>query len=116
MNKIFKEKTATMSQTVFHENGRVSIIPQGTGVSLTGDEGAQVVQRGRMITDDDGRSIFHPYQETGTPRYRLMLSTDHGDAKETQAGNMVVTFRLPQDANMPDILVKEAKEIAKRLG
>jgi hypothetical protein len=115
MDKIFKEKTATMAQTVFHENGRVSIIPQGAGVSLTGDEGAQVVQRGRMITDDNGRSIFHPYQETGTPRYRLMLNTDHGDAKETQTGNLIVTFRLPQDADIPHILVREAKEIAKRL-
>lgn len=115
MDKIFKEKTATMAQTVFHENGRVSIIPQSTGVSLTGDEGAQVVQRGRMITDDNGRSIFHPYQETGAPRYRLMMSTDHGDAKETQTGNLIVTFRLPQNGNTKKLLLSEAKEMARKI-
>ena len=115
MDKIFNEKTATIAQTVFHENGRVSIIPQSTGVSLTGDEGAQVVQRGRMITDDNGRSIFHPYMESGIPRYRLMMSTDHGDAKETQTGNLIVTFRLPQNGNTKKLLLSEAKEMARKI-
>ena len=116
MEKVFNGKTCMETQTVFHENGRVSIIPHVTNknVSLTGDEGRQTVQRGRMITDDDGRSIFHPYMESGIPRYRLMMSTDHGDAKETQTGNLIVTFRLPQTANTKELLLSEAKEMAKK--
>ena len=115
MEKIFKQRTAMETQTIFHENGRVSILPLHEGTSLTGDEGAQVVQRGRMITDDNGRSIFHPYQVTGMPRYHLLLSTDHGDVKKTPSGNMVVTIRLPQNADMAATLIREAKEMAKRL-
>ena len=115
-DKIFNQRTPLESQTVFHENGRVSIIPLApVRVSLMGDRYAQVVQRGRMITDDDGRSIFHPYNESGMPRYRLVLSSDHGDVKETRNGALVVTFRLPQDGSARKVLLAEAKEIAKRL-
>ena len=117
MEKIFIEKTKMETQTVFHENGRVSIHPHAYELNkkLLPYGKDEVIQRGRMYTDEEGRSVFHPYRQNSRPPFQQMAATAYGRAKMTYTGAVIVSFRLPQGCGARKLLLKEAKEMAKKL-
>ena len=84
------------TQTVFHNNGSINIYPCDFELGQQIVSGATVVsQKGRMTTDDDGRSKFMPYAHNSGSRYTHLFATAHGEVKESQSG-VIFTLRFPK--------------------
>ena len=81
-NNVFIETINMETQTIFHNNGSVNIYPcdfeLGQHIIANGRNIAS--QKGRMTTDDDGRSHFRPYAKGSGHRY-MRLSSIHHTAK-----------------------------------
>lgn len=84
------------TQTVFCQNGDINIYPcafeQGRSIVAGGRKASQ---QGRMVTDDSGRSSFHPYAKASGSRYTSLFRSQHGEVKET-ADSMIFTLRFPK--------------------
>ena len=84
------------TQTVFNANGSINIYPCDFELGQHIVAGNTIAsQKGRMTTDDDGRSHFRPYAIGSGSRYMLLFSTDHGELKTSQK-NVIVRLVLPK--------------------
>lgn len=93
---IFVETIKMETQTVFHNNGSINIFPCDFELGQHIVRGGRVVsQKGRMTTDDDGRSKFMPYAQNSGSRYTHLFATAHGVVKESQS-SVVFTLRFPK--------------------
>ena len=86
------------TQTVYHENGSVSVTPavyeDGKHQVVAGGK-TSVTQKGKLITDDDGRSKFLPYAAGGGSRYSRIFKTRHGTVKQSKA-NIIFSINMPK--------------------
>lgn len=96
-NNIFIETINMETQTIFHNNGSVNIYPcdfeLGQHIIANGRNIAS--QKGRMTTDDDGRSHFRPYAKGSGHRYMRLFDTPHGEMKMTKE-NIIFTLKFPK--------------------
>lgn len=93
---VFVEDLHMETQTVFHANGNININPccfeLGNNIVSGAD---RIVQRGWMVTEDDGTSHFRPYAQGCGRRYRTLYSTPHGEVKETKS-TIIFQLRFPK--------------------
>lgn len=103
---VFVESINMETQTVFNTNGSINIYPcdfeLGQNIVARGNVASQ---KGRMTTDDDGRSHFHPYAVGSGSRYMRLFDTDHGELKTSQK-NIIVRLTIPK---------KLGKEVIEKL-
>lgn len=93
---IFVENINMETQTVFHNNGSINIYPCDFELGQHIVSGGSVAsQKGRMTTDDEGRSKFMPYAQNSGSRYTNLFATAHGEIKET-ASSVIFTLRFPK--------------------
>ena len=93
---IFVDSINMETQTVFNANGSINIYPCDFELGQHIVAGNTIAsQKGRMTTDDDGRSHFRPYAIGSGSRYMLLFSTDHGELKTSQK-NVIVRLVLPK--------------------
>ena len=88
--EIFTDCVRMDTQTQFEAGGAVTIYPVSyeTGQHHLLPAGqTRVSQRGRMTTDDDGRSSFLPYAHGGS-RYQPLFKTRHGAVRMTSRSVM----------------------------
>ena len=97
---------------MFHNNGSINIYPCDFELGQHIVSGGTVAsQKGRMTTDDDGRSKFMPYAQNSGSRYKHLFSTPHGEVKGT-AKSMIFTLRFPKcisKAKMAALLCEETE-------
>ena len=83
MRNVFIETIKIDTQTVYHENGSVSVTPavyeDGKHQVVAGGK-TSVSQKGKLITDDDGRSKFLPYAAGSGSRYSRVSQVQHRTA------------------------------------
>ena len=95
---IFVQTTKMDSQTIYHENGGVTITPAvyelGKYQIVAGGK-MSVVQKGKMISNDDGSSKFLPYVGGGGSRYSRVFKTRHGTVKQSQS-NIIFSINFPK--------------------
>lgn len=103
MVKIFIEDTKMETQTIFMQNGDIHIHPCSfeLGQDIT-ERGSRVIQRGRMITDPDGTSVFRGYAEGGAPRVQRLVKTPHAELKSTKH-RLSVTFNFPHNVTRREL-------------
>ena len=98
MKNVFIQTTKMDTQTVFHENGGVTITPAeyelGQHQMVAGGK-TSVSQKGKLITEDDGRSKFLPYAAGGGSRYSRVFKTRHGTVKQSQS-NIIFSINFPK--------------------
>ena len=98
MRNVFIETIKIDTQTVYHENGSVSVTPavyeDGKHQVVAGGK-TSVTQKGKLITDDDGRSKFLPYAAGGGSRYSRIFKTRHGTVKQSKA-NIIFSINMPK--------------------
>ena len=98
MKNIFIETTRMDTQTVFHENGGVTITPAeyeyGRHQIVAGGM-MSVTQKGKLITNDDGSSKFLPYVGGGGSRYTRIFKTRHGTVKQSK-DNIIFSINMPK--------------------
>ena len=98
MRNVFIETIKIDTQTVYHENGSVSVTPavyeEGQNQVLAGGK-TTVTQKGKLITDDDGRSKFLPYAAGSGSRYSRVFKTRHGTVKQSQS-NIIFSINFPK--------------------
>ena len=103
---VFVESINMETQTVFNTNGSINIytcdFELGQNIVARGNVASQ---KGRMTTDDDGRSHFHPYAVGSGSRYMRLFDTDHGELKTSQK-NVIVRLTIPK---------KLGKEVIEKL-
>ena len=96
IKNVFVESFNMETQTVYNANGSINIFPcdfeLGQNIVLHGNVASQ---KGRMTTDDDGRSHFRPYAVGSGSRYMLLFNTDHGELKTSQK-NVIVRLAIPK--------------------
>ena len=97
MRNVFIQ-TKMDTQTVYHENGSVSVTPavyeDGRHQVVAGGK-TSVTQKGKLITDDDGRSKFLPYAAGSGSRYSRIFKTRHGTVKQSKA-NIIFSINMPK--------------------
>ena len=98
MKNVFIQTTKMDTQTVFHENGGVTITPAeyelGQHQMVAGGK-TSVTQKGKLITEDDGRSKFLPYAAGGGSRYSRVFKTRHGSVNQSQS-NIMFSINFPK--------------------
>ena len=96
-NNVFIETINMETQTIFHNNGSVNIYPCDfeLGQHILADGKNIASQKGRMTTDDDGRSHFRPYAKGSGHRYMRLFDTPHGEMKMTKE-NIIFTLKFPK--------------------
>ena len=116
MKNIFIETTRMDTQTVFHENGGVTITPAeyeyGRHQIVAGGM-MSVTQKGKLITNDDGSSKFLPYVGGGGSRYTRIFKTRHGTVKQSKA-NIIFSINMPKKYGkklINNILHEELRQI-----
>ena len=93
---VFVENLQMETQTVFNQNGNINIYPCGfeMGQHIVSD-GNRASQKGRMVTEDDGRSCFRAYATDSGSRYNTLFCTAHGEVKET-LDTVIFQLRFPK--------------------
>ena len=95
-HNIIFENVSIETQTTYSENGRIDIYPcafeDNPHLVINGNTASQ---KGRMITEDDGTSCFHPYATNSGSRYSILHNTQHGELKETKL-DYIITLRYPK--------------------
>ena len=68
---VFIDNTSIETQTVYFENGKIKVSPWKLEENhhIVAD-GNFVSQKGRMVTEDDGTSVFRPYAVGSGSRYK----------------------------------------------
>lgn len=96
-NNVFIETINMETQTIFHNNGSINIYPCDfeLGQHILADGRNIASLRGRMTTDDDGRSHFRPYAKGSGHRYMRLFDTPHGEMKMTKE-NIIFTLKFPK--------------------
>lgn len=98
MRNVFIETIKIDTQTVYHENGSVSVTPAeyeyGRHQIVAGGK-MSTIQKGKLITDDDGRSKFLPYAAGSGSRYSRVFKTRHGTVKQSQS-NIIFSINFPK--------------------
>ena len=98
MKNVFIQTTKMDTQTIYHENGGVTITPAvyelGKHQIVAGGK-MSVVQKGKMISNDDGSSKFLPYVGGGGSRYSRIFKTRHGTVKQSKA-NIIFSINMPK--------------------
>ena len=98
MEKVFIETVKIDTQTVYHENGIVSVTPtvyeDGKHQVVAGGK-TSVSQKGKLVTEDDGRSKFLPYAAGSGSRYSRVFKTRHGSVKQSQS-NIIFSINFPK--------------------
>lgn len=93
---IFIDKIMMETQTVFHADGNINILPcafeLGKCITANGDT---VTRKGRMTVDTEGRSQFRPFRTDGKPRYQHVFNTPHGEVRTTKR-SIIVQFVFPK--------------------
>ena len=93
---IFVDSINMETQTVFNANGSINIYPCDFELGQHIVSGGNLAsQKGRMTTDDDGRTHFRPYAVGSGSRYMLLYTTDHGELKTSQK-NVIVRLVVPK--------------------
>ena len=98
MKNVFIETVKIDTQTVYHENGIVSVTPavyeDGRHQVVAGGK-TSVSQKGKLVTEDDGRSKFLPYAAGSGSRYSRVFKTRHGSVKQSQS-NIIFAINFPK--------------------
>ena len=98
MRNVFIETTKMDTQTVYHENGSMTISPAeyeyGRHQIVAGGK-MSTIQKGKMISNDDGTSKFMPYIAGGGSRYSRVFKTRHGTVKQSQS-NIIFSINFPK--------------------
>ena len=98
MKNVFIETVKIDTQTVYHENGIVSVTPtvyeDGKHQVVAGGK-TSVSQKGKLVTEDDGRSKFLPYAAGSGSRYSRVFKTRHGSVKQSQS-NIIFSINFPK--------------------
>ena len=98
MRNVFIETVKIDTQTVYHENGIVSVTPavyeDGRHQVVAGGK-TSVSQKGKLVTEDDGRSKFLPYAAGSGSRYSRVFKTRHGSVKQSQS-NIIFSINFPK--------------------
>ena len=112
---VFVDNIRIETQTVYNENGNINIYPCGfeenPHLVCNGDH---AVQKGRMVTHDDGTSSFRPYAVESGSRYNRLFETAHGTVKETQ-NDIIIQLRFPKrlgKALVGTMFKDESEEVA----
>ena len=98
MKNVFIETVKIDTQTVYHENGIVSVTPtvyeDGKHQVVAGGK-TSVSQKGKLVTEDDGRSKFLPYAAGSGSRYSRVFKTRPGSVKQSQS-NIIFSINFPK--------------------
>ena len=98
MKNVFIETVKIDTQTVYHENGIISVTPavyeDGRHQVVAGGK-TTVTQKGKLVTEDDGRSKFLPYAAGSGSRYSRVFKTRHGSVKQSQS-NIIFSINFPK--------------------
>lgn len=103
------------TQTQFDANGGITIFPASYELDrhhLLEAGQTRVTQRGRMTTDDDGRSSFLPYAHGGGSRYQTLLKTRHGVVRMTSR-SVVFSVAMPKQYGKALIKVLLGEEFVR---
>ena len=114
--QVFIDNINMETQTTFHNNGSINIYPLDFELGQKIVSGATVAsQKGRMTTDDDGRSKFMPYAHNSGSRYTPLMRTEHGEMKMTQQDIKIgFSFRKSLTAaQITALLQQEVEEMSQ---
>lgn len=111
---VFVDSINMETQTVFYANGSINIYPCDfeLGQHIV-SHGTMASQRGRMTTDDDGRSHFRPYAVGSGNRYMHLFDTHHGGLKSSPKSvvvRLVFPKKMGKDA-IETVLREEMEQI-----
>ena len=98
MKNVFIQTTKMDTQTVYHENGAMTISPAeyeyGRHQIVAGGK-MSTIQKGKMISNDDGTSKFMPYVSGGGSRYSRIFKTRHGSVKQSKT-SLIFSVNMPK--------------------
>ena len=82
--RVFSDTLKMETETVFHEDGRISTYPCSyeLGQQITAG-GGTVKMKAKVMVDPDGNTDIIPYRTNCGERYRRLFTTAHGEVKET---------------------------------
>ena len=94
--QVFIDTIRIETQTEYRENGEINIYrcPFEKNPMMVVD-GEYASQKGRMVTQDNGTSFFHPYAVDSGSRYHLLFGNAHGEVKETSK-QIIFILRFPK--------------------
>jgi len=112
--QVFIDTFRIETQTMYRENGEINIYPCSFEENhFIVADGNRVSQKGRMVTQDDGTSKFHPYAVGSGSRYNNLYHSAHGTVRETK-NDVVFQLRFHKRLGkglIMDLLRKEVKEM-----
>ena len=116
---VFCESVRMETETVFHENGPLRTFPCAyeLGQQIT-SSGGTVKMKAKVVVDADGNTSVMPYQRDSGRRYRRLMTTAHGELKETNM-DLIVKFQFHKSYGayrICDMLEEEVSEMMGFLG
>lgn len=112
--RVFSDTVNMETETIFHEDGRISTFPcsyeLGQQITLNG---GVVKMKAKVMVDPDGNTSITPYHTGSGERYRRLFNTHHGEVKETKE-DIIVKFQFPKRngrLNIADMLEDEMDDI-----
>ena len=116
--RVFASSVKMETETVFHEDGTIRTFPCGyeLGQQIT-RSGGTVKMKAKVVVDADGNTSVMPYQRNSGRRYRRLMTTAHGEVKETHTDLIVkLQFRKSYGRyNICDMLEEEVEEMIEFL-
>ena len=110
--KVFIDNIKIETQTVYNENGIINIYPCGFEENPhMVAHGEWAIQKGRMVTREDGTSCFRPYAQDSGSRYNPLFETAHGCIKETRNDVIfILRFSKQLDISLIERMLGEEQE------
>lgn len=114
--RVFSDTLKMETETVFHEDGRISTYPCSyeLGQQITSNGGI-VKMKAKVEVDPDGNTSITPYHTDSGERYRRLFKTRHGEVKETQE-DIIVKLQFKKRSgrmNIADMLEDEIDDITE---
>lgn len=107
--QVFANDIEIRTITKFEKNGVMKITPLIQDPDFNPCDCKWVLQRGRMMTADNGYSQFLPYAQNTGSRYEKLMKTLHGEVKKSQS-TMVFTLYFPLNKGKKEIAQMFKKE------
>lgn len=111
--RVFSDTYKMETETVFHEDGTIKTFPCAyeLGQQIT-CSGGTVNMKAKVVVDADGIVSVLPYQRNSGERYRRLLTTAHGEVKETNT-DVIVKFQFQKSCGVRYICKMLKEEVTK---
>ena len=111
--RVFSGSYKMETETVFHEDGSIKTFPclYELGQQIT-CSGGTVKMKAKVVVDADGNTSVMPYQRNSGERYNRLLTTAHGEVKETNT-DLIVKLQFRKSCGILSICKMLKEEVTK---